>query len=93
MRTSFVSETLVIAGSYLCKAHSLGLGIPLICLGCAGGLTDFLYFVSVKQNSENRKTQVYDNVKTFFSNAGKAIHEACIISGIENEKNKNKTIH
>ena len=93
MKTSFVSESLVIAGSYLYAAQSVSLGVPMIILGCLGGLTSFLYFVSVKQNSENRKAQIYDDVKTFFSNAGKAIYEAGIISGIENEKSRSKTVH
>lgn len=93
MKSSFVSEALIVAGSYLCVCHSLSFGLPMVILGCLSGLANFLYFVSLNQISENRKNQIYVDIMTFFKNVGKAIHEAGIVFGVENEKNRNKTVH
>lgn len=93
MRNSFVSEMLVLAGSYFCANSNLPLGMVMIALGCLGGLTAFLYFVSVKQTSENRKSQIHSEIKELLLNLGKALYETNVITIAEAKKDRDKTVH
>ena len=86
---SFVSESLIFGGVYAGTHQNPVIGLTLICLGILGGISSFLYHVSLSQNEETRKTMIYAEIKRFFDFFAKTIHAV----GIDESKNKNPTIH
>lgn len=64
MRAGFVSESLVLGGIYLILNSYLALGGICLGIGVLGGCISFLFSVSLIQNSEKRKSDIFEISKS-----------------------------
>ena len=88
----FVSEALILSGAFLLTTSFVWVGFLLLSFGIFGGISNFLYNVSLSQNSETRKTMVYADVKSIFEFFVKTAQTVGIDEQQKNDK-RGPTIH
>lgn len=93
MNTGFVSESLVLAGSYLVLNGQTSIGLTSLILGGIGGLGRFFYTVSVENTKETRKSMVYADVKSFIANLINAAKEISENDSQEARGRRGPTFH
>ena len=89
---NFVSESLIFSGAYLLTTNFSWVGFVLISLGVVGGISSFMYNVSLSQTLETRKAMIYADVKSFFESFTKTAREIGI-NELQKKDTKGTTIH
>lgn len=93
MNTGFVSESLVLVGSYLVLNGQTSIGITSLILGGIGGLGRFFHKVSVESTKETRKSLIYADVKSVLSSLINTAKEVSEHDSHEIRGRKGPTIH
>jgi len=80
MRTGFVSESLVIAGTYSIVNGQAALGGTMLGCGVFGGLFSFMYNVTLAQSTEKRRSEIFEISKGLLAKLLQAFQDVNAIS-------------
>ena len=88
MKVGLVSESLVLSGAYLITQSNQVLGGICLGTGVLGGIVSYLYGVTIQQNTEKRKSEIYEISKGLIAKLLQAANDVNIIA-----QRVDKTVH
>ena len=88
MKVGLVSESLVLSGAYLISQSNPVLGGICMGAGVLGGIVSYLYNVTIQQNTEKRKVEIYQISKGLIAKLLQAANDVSVIA-----QHSNKTVH
>lgn len=88
MKAGLVSESLVLSGAYLITQSNQVLGGICLGTGVLGGIVSYLYCVTIQQNTEKRKSEIYEISKGLIAKLLQAANDVNIIA-----QRVDKTVH